>query len=226
MLKLNKKQVAFIGLFVVLGIVSLQIKLSNLAGSQVSFTGFDFFSPGAGAFLGPVVGAVAVFLMQLFNFFIHGAKSSDIGTYIRFLPPLFAAIYFAKKTKFNILVPIVAIIAFNLNPTGRSVWYFSFYWLIPVICYFWQDRSLLARSLGATFTAHAVGGAIWIYAFALPKAVWVGLIPVVAMERLLFAAGIAATYVVMTNLVNILVEKKVLSDSLKIDQKYVWNAKT
>lgn len=222
----NKKTAVFIGLFVIVGLAVMQIKLSNLAGSKVSFTGFDFFGPSAGAFLGPVAGAAAVLLMQVLNFFIHGAVASDLGTYIRFIPPLFAVIYFSRKTKLNILIPILAIASFNLNPVGRSVWYYSLFWLIPVMCYFWQDRSLLIKSLGATFMAHAVGGAIWIHAFSLPKAVWVGLIPVVAAERLLFALGIAASYVVLNNLVSVLTEKKILPQGLPVDRKYALNLGT
>ncbi len=220
-MKINKKQAVFIGLFFVLGLVALQLKLSNLAGFKVSFTGFDFFSPGAGAFLGPIGGAIAVLAMQVVNFVLHGSVVAGSVTFIRFVPPVFAAIYFGRKSKLNIIVPMLAIVAFNLSPVGRSVWYYSLYWLIPVICYFWQDRFLLARSLGAAFMAHAVGGAIWIYAFNLPKAVWVGLIPVVAMERLVFALGIAATFVVMNNLVSILVEKRILPETSPVNQKYL-----
>ena len=224
-MKLDKKTSVFIGLFIVLGLVALQFKLSNLAGSKVSFTVFDAFGPMAGAFLGPIFGALSVFLMQAINFLIHGAFAADWGTYVRFIPPLFAAMYFGKRTKLNIWVPLLAIVSFNIDPVGRSVWYYSLFWLIPIICYFWQERLLLARSLGATFMAHAVGGAIWIHAFALPKAVWIGLIPVVAMERLLFAAGIALSYLVLNNVINLLVEKKLLSAGLTLDPRYLWRRK-
>lgn len=210
------------GFFVILGLIALQIKLSNLAGSRVSFTAFDAFGPTAGAFLGPLGGAAAVLLMQVFNFLLHGAVVVDVGTYVRFIPPIFAAIYFSRKSKYNVLIPILAIISFNIDPVGRSVWYYSAYWLIPIVCYFWQDQSILAKSLGATFMAHAVGGAIWIHVFSLPKAVWVGLIPVVAAERLLFALGIALTYVVLNNLLNVLVRKKFLPEGLPINQKYIF----
>lgn len=66
------------------------------------------------------------------------------------------------------------------------------------------------RSLGATFTAHAVGGAAWIWAFNLPASVWQGLIPVVISERLLFAAGIAATFVLTKKVLTLLARYHVL----------------
>ena len=73
------------------------------------------------------------------------------------------------------------------------------------------------RSLGATFTAHSVGGAAWIWAFNLPATVWQGLIPIVIQERLLFALGIAASYLVMKYVLSFLIAKKLLPslDSLK-----------
>jgi hypothetical protein len=99
----------------------------------------------------------------------------------------------------NVVVPALAIIAFVANPVGREVWYFSLFWTIPIICYFLQERWLLARALGATFMAHSVGGALWVWFVPLPAAVWASLIPVVIMERLLFAAGIAGTYLAVNN---------------------------
>jgi hypothetical protein len=199
---LNQKITFFI-LFVVLGFATLQVPVAHLAGSKATFTFFDAFGPIAPAFLGTIPGIVAVFLMQLINFFIHGSKVLDPGTIIRFLPMLFTAMYFGKKTSLNWIIPALAIIVFNANPVGRSVWFYSMFWLIPVICYFWQDKSLLARSLGATFMAHAAGGAIWIWVFNLPSAVWIGLIPVVIVERLLFALSIALNYKLMSILIKL-----------------------
>ena len=73
------------------------------------------------------------------------------------------------------------------------------------------------RGLGATFTAHAVGGAAWIWAFNLKAAVWQGLIPVVISERLLFATGIAVSFVVVKYTLSYLASKHVLPE-LKVSQ--------
>lgn len=193
----NSKQIIFIGVFALLGLLALQVPLVNIAGSKASFTLFDSFAPIASGFIGTLPGLVAVFLMQFINFLMNGALILDVGTIIRFIPMLFAALYFAKPRKINIVVPILAIIVFNFHPIGHSVWYYSLYWLIPVICYFWQDKFVFARALGATFMAHAVGGAIWIWVFNLPKIVWIGLIPVVAIERLTFAMAMSLVYVIV-----------------------------
>ena len=200
----------------------MQIPLTTLAGSKVRFTVFDAFAPIAGGFLGGAAGAVSVLLMQIVNLFIHGASTADAGTIIRLFPTMFAAVYFGKKTKINIVLPLVALVAFNLHPVGRSVWFYSLFWLIPIVCYFFQERFLLARSLGATFSAHAVGGALWVYFFPLSKAMWTSLIPVVLAERLLFAAGIVVAYVAMNNLFSYVNGKEIITYRFPVNEKYVW----
>jgi len=218
----TKRNLIFLTIFVVIGFVALQIPFTTVIGSKVKFTLFDFFAPMASGFIGTWPGLAAVFLMQGINFLVHGAKVIDAGTIIRFLPPLAAVWYFGSKSKFNIIVPLLAIVAFNLHPIGRSAWVYSMFWLIPVICYFLRERFLLARALGATFTAHAIGGAFWIYAFGLSKEIWLGLIPVTAIERSMFALGIMAAYLVTNNALNILTVKKILNAGWLVNKKYVW----
>lgn len=228
-----KKNLLFIAVFLILGFIALQIPVAQLMGSKVKFTVYDAFAPVAGSFIGSIPGVIAVFLMQFSNFLAHGAQIEDAGTIIRFFPMFFAVLYFAKKGKINLIVPALAITAFVAHPLGRTVWYFSLFWLIPIAAHFFRDRFLLARALGATFTAHAVGGALWIWAFALPAPVWNGLIPVVAVERLLFAFGICGSFVVVNNLLGFLEKKRLLRIGFFIDQKYlvptlrdVYSAKT
>lgn len=218
---LNKKNLLFVSIFALSGFISLQIPLAQLAGSKAKFTVFDSFAPIAGSFIGAGAGALAVFLMQLLNFLAHGARIEDAGTIIRFLPMILAALYFAKKGKFNFIIPAAAIIAFIAHPIGRQVWYFSLFWTIPLIAYFLRDRFLLARALGATFTAHAAGGALWIWTFQLPAAVWNSLIPVVAAERLLFALGISGSFMLANNLLCLLDKKRLPYFSFNINPKYL-----
>ena len=220
----TKKNVLFIAVFIVLGFITLQIPVTQLEGSKTKFMIYDAFAPMAGIFIGSIPGVIAVFFMQFFNFLAHGAVIEDAGTIIRFLPMLFAVLYFARKGKFNIIIPLIAIIVFIAHPIGREVWYFSLFWTIPIIAYFFYDKFLLARALGATFTAHAVGGALWIWVFALPAPVWISLIPVVAMERALFALGICVSFVLVNNLLAFLEKKDILNLGFVIDQKYLLGA--
>lgn len=221
----TKKNLLFLAIFVILGFAALQVPFTTVIGSKVKFTLFDFFAPMASGFIGTIPGLVAVLLMQLANFVLHGAQVVDAGTIIRFFPPLAAVWYFSSKSKFNIIIPLLAIAAFNLHPIGRSAWLYSMFWLIPIICYFWREKFLLARALGATFTAHALGGALWIYAFGLSQEIWLGLIPVTAVERGLFTLGIMAAYLAMNNALNILTVKKIINAESLVNKKYAWGFK-
>lgn len=218
---ITKKNVLFIAIFAIVGFIALQIPVAELEGSRVKFTVYDAFAPVVGAFIGSIPGVIAVFLMQFFHFLAHGARIEDAGTIIRFFPMLFAALYFAKKRKFDLIIPAVAIAAFLAHPIGRDVWYFSLFWTIPIFAYFLRDRFLFARALGATFTAHAVGGALWIWTFSLPAPVWNSLILAVVVERLLFAVGITGSFVLVNNLLCLLEKKRIRNLGFSVEQKYV-----
>ena len=217
-MKEMQKKLFFLALFTLVGFASLQVPFNKLAGSNVSFTLFDFFAPIAGAFLGPVFGILSVFSVMVTNNLIKDVPWTQ-GTVIRLFPTLFAVYYFATITKkgannWILAVPFVAIFAFLSHRSGREVPYYTLFWLIPFIAYRFRNN-LYMKSLGATFTAHAVGGAAWIWAFNLKPAVWNALIPVVIFERLLFAAGIAASFVVTKKVLSYLASKHVLPE-LKI----------
>lgn len=221
----TKRTALFIAMFALLGFIALQIPVAQLAGSKAKFTVFDAFAPVTGAFIGSIPGVVAVLLVHSANFVLHGAQVQDAGTLIRFFPMLFAVLYFTRKSPLNLSVPLLAIAAFAAHPIGREVWYFSLFWTIPIAAHFAHERFLLARALGATFAAHAVGGAAWIWAFSLPAEVWNSLIPVVIAERVLFALGIAASYILMNNLLYFIEQKRIFHIGLPIDFKFVYSYK-
>jgi hypothetical protein len=228
----NKDKLKFIAIFFAISLIGLNIPFTKLAGSNVSFTLFDFFAPIAGAFLGPILGVITVLGVELTNIAIKQTPL-ETGSIIRLFPVLFGTYYFAvmarnKKlktegkadSKLILLAPALAIIAFIAHPNGSQVPYFTLFWTIPFIAYFMRGN-LFMRSLGATFTQHAVGGAAWIWAFNLPASVWEGLIPVVAMERLVFATGIAVSYLAIRFTLNFLAEKKLLPSVQKINPRYL-----
>lgn len=210
---LNKKLVFFV-LFTFLGFVFLQIPFNKVVGSNVSFTLFDFFAPIAGAFLGPIYGILSVLSVQIINNLIKDTPWTT-SVIIRLFPTLFAVYYFAtiarKDTKPWVLaVPVLSIMAFIAHPIGRQVPHYALmFWIIPLVAYKFKSN-LWMKSLGATFTAHSVGGMMWIWAFNLPAAVWNSLIPIVISERLLFATGIAVSFIVMKHTLAFLISKGVL----------------
>ncbi len=70
--------------------------------------------------------------------------------------------------------------------------------------------------LASTFIAHSVGSVLWLYTGTMSAAVWMSLIPVVAIERFVFAGGMMVVYYAVSYLrnwlLNITPEKGLLHD--------------
>lgn len=209
MKNINRK-VFFILLFSLLGLITLQVPISKIIGSNQSFTLFDFFAPTTGLFLNPILGAISVLLVKVFDL-IFVKKVVDLVSVLRLLPLPLAAYYFGSKSKNKSLMAVICILLFVIHPVGRQAWVYSLYWLVPVFASLFPKR-LFLKSLGSTFTAHAVGSTIFLYAFQLTPAVWLSLIPTVFIERASFAVGIYASYfifnLILDNLLKLLKLKK------------------
>jgi len=220
----TKKRIIFMLLFFVLVLIGKQINFSPLVGQESQFfTLFQFFGPTAGAFLGPVFGGVAVLLSQIADFLILG-KAWSLVSILRFLPALFAVYYFGTKKKYlSAFIAPICIILFVLHPVGSQAWPYTLYWLIPIASILPNKfpGKLIFRSLGATFTAHAIGSVIWIYTVPMTAGQWVGLIPVVAYERVLFGLGIAGSYIIFNSVLDfLLVKSKINIPELLLERKY------
>lgn len=211
------KHFMFIAVFTVLVLVSSHINFSPLLGADNQFfTLFQFFGPIAGGILGPFIGGISVLLAQLANFLV--GKEVGLLNLLRVLPMVTAAIYFGtRRKKHASVLALVSIAAFLAHPVGREVWFYTLYWTIPLVAAFFPKR-LFLRSLGSTFTAHAIGGAIWIWTVPTTPELWMTLIPIVALERLLFASGISLSYLAA----NTLLEKMEAVAGFKAERPYVW----
>src|SRR3989338_4892778 len=181
----TKKRFIFLALFAALVFIGNRINFSALVGAEKQY--FTMFQ-----FLGLIFGSVSVLIAEIADYFISG-KAFSLINIVRLTPMLFASYYFGTKRKsISVIVPLLAIAAFVLHPIGRTVWFFSLYWTIPIIVKMLPKKysqNVLLKSLGATFTAHSVGGAAWIWAIPMTAGQWIALIPVVAFLQLLFAAG-------------------------------------
>lgn len=227
----TKKRLIFISLFVIFAFFAQKINFSPLIGAENQFfTLFQFFGPMAGAFLGSVFGVIAVLTAELIDFFVVGKELTWLNV-MRLAPMLFAVYYFgSKKRNLNVIFPLIAIGMFLLHPVGRQAWFYSLFWTIPIIARLLPAKYSLSvplRSLGATFTAHAVGGALWIWTVPMTPEMYVALLPITAFERLMFATGIGISYVGF----NALLDKalnvfkiKVPSDVLRIEKKFTLKA--
>lgn len=214
-----KKRYIFAVLFAIVGYGLLQIPFSQLIGSTIKFTLFDFFAPIAGAFLGPVAGVLSVAAVQGASLGIHHTPLTAFVV-LRFFTVLFATLYFAYMTKpthtskWMLVVPALAIAAFLTHPVGRSVPYYALFWLVPFVGYALRQNVLL-RALGSTMTAHAVGGAVWVWIMPTTSHYWQALVPIVIRERLLMTGGIALSYIALDSALNYLVTKRHL-ETLRI----------
>ena len=169
------------------------VRISYLIGSKhLCFSASQAVAPLTGAFLG-LGGISMVFglrtIMQLAGTGLH------INLTLYHIPTFFASFYWRSDERlFTIGVPILCMLLFVLHPQGSGAWMYSLYWLIPPLCALKKNKSILLTALGSTFTAHAVGSIIWLYCLGLPTAAWIGLIPMVAVERLLNTLVLVGAY--------------------------------
>jgi len=216
---MEKRRIAFLTLFTIISVAAYQLKFSTILGvPSQNFNFFQFIGPiGAGIF-STGLGIASVLFVEVLNFLISG-KALDPITLVRFTPMMFAAYYFGSKSRNRVIVPLVCMGLFVLNPLGREAWYYSLYWLIPVAAALWKDN-LFLRSLGATFTAHAIGATAFLYAFSIPADVWATLVPITAFERISFAIGISISYIAVNSILNS-ISSRVDVRALRIDPRYV-----
>ncbi|MDO8340330.1 MAG: hypothetical protein Q7T16_06765 [Candidatus Burarchaeum sp.] len=226
-----ERKLWFVLIFAALVLIGSRINFSTLVGApNQAFTFFQFFGPITGGFLGAGLGVAAVLVAQLADFVLQG-KAIEPVNIIRLLPMFFAAYYFAsyKSDKqfsriFMILVPIAAMLLFWSHPVGAAAWYFPLiFWTIPIVVALLPTQNLLLRSLGATMTAHAIGGSLWNYVVPMTPEMWAALIPVVIYERFVFALGISVSYLA----INYALDKFTASAKAgfpHVDKRYVISA--
>ena len=216
MKKLNLKQIIFLILFFAIIFGASRITLFKIVGASQAFTLFEFLYPLPAVFLGSIWGAGIVLLVKVLNWLITG-QSLDLITFVRFFPAVLAALYFASKSKWNVVVPIICMALFWFNPIGRASFPYGLFWLIPIIVFPFK-KNLALNALGSTFTAHAVGSVAFLYSVGLTPEIWRGLIPVVFMERFVFAAGISVSCVVFSVVIQYIAKKLSLQKEVLIEK--------
>lgn len=201
--------------FTLIGLIANSIEFVQLEGSNQAFTFFEFIAPASSGILPLPIAMISVALVKAVEFITDPAAFS-LFSIVRVFLPLVAVSYFANREKWNeqfklfgnvmdIAIPVIAIIGFNIHPVGRQVWYYSLMWLIPVVSFFLKDKLLLARSLGATFSQHALGGLLFLYLVpGLGPELFVFLIPIVLKERLIYALGISGFYLLSKDLIHMI----------------------
>lgn len=179
--------------------VSSFLKVSFIVGSWAAFfSATSIATPLVGAFTG-IGGTIVVFaLSMIVRLLISGTMPFIFLAY--HIPGLCASAYFASSSvAIRMGIPLLSMALFIAHPVGGQAWAYTLYWLIPVALYFIRKDSLFITALGSTFTAHAVGSVIWLYANPMTPGAWLALIPVVLVERLIFASGMVVLYYVLSS---------------------------
>jgi len=178
--------------------ISGLVKVSFLLGSQmIWFSGVNSILPLSGAFGGVFGAGLVFFVRQLVHLFCF--KTISLSFLALCVPGFCASLYWASNHFLvRLLLPLVCMVLFIAHPVGGQAFFYSLYWLVPAILYFGPRRSLFLTALGSTFTAHAVGSVIWCYTVPMTPAMWMALMPVVALERTLFALGMVIVHYVIS----------------------------
>jgi len=224
--EMDNRKIAFLLIFSALSLLLYQFNFSQIVGAVIEpqpyFTYFQFIGPMAGAILGPVAGVISVLLVAASNFLLTG-KALSLPVIVSAITMSIAAIYFGTKKRAVIAVPLLCMPLFWLHPEGMQAWFYALFWLIPLAASFYKGNILL-RSLGATFSAHAVGSVAYLYAFNIPAIEWTALMFITPVERLLFAAGITVFYYAVNTMLCAF-SSKVDFSFLNIEEKYaLWRA--
>lgn len=168
-------------------------KFSFIVGSQTAFFApAAVLLPLAGAF-GGVMGSFSMLGMGLLmRALFVGAMPLAFLAY--HLPGFCASLYWGSNSKLVKVVPaLLCTVLFLAHPVGaQSAWY-SLFWLAPIIAAY-LPYGLLSTALGSSFTAHAVGTVVWLYAGLLHTHDFVLLVPVVIVERLMIAVAMVLAY--------------------------------
>ncbi len=189
---MNSKQTIRSFFFAIAAKVGSLFKVSFMLGSYTAFFSLsNAIMPVSGAYTGMLGATLATSIGMLLRMMMGGSLFALSYT-AQWLPGLFAAYYFASRSfALRAGVPLLCMLFFALK---SSVWVYSLFWLIPIAVYLSKTNNLFVTALGSTFTAHAVGSVIWLYTMPTTNALWYSLMPIVPIERVLFALGMVATY--------------------------------
>lgn len=192
------------------------MKVSFVVGSQmIWFSATNTIVPLSGAF-GGIIGCGLVFLFRQLMHLIF-FKTLSLSFLAFCIPGLCASLYWATHHAIiRLFLPIVCMGLFVAHPVGAQAFIYSLYWLIPVALYFITPKSLFLQALGSTFIAHAVGSVIWLYTVPMTASMWMGLMPIVIYERILFALGMVIAYHILAFVFGLI-------DKLVISHKKIYN---
>jgi hypothetical protein len=185
------------------GLVELTslLKMSYMVGSKSAFfSASNIALPMTGILGGGTILTSSITLLRaLAKWFVFGINPFSFLVF--HIPGIVGVYYWRSTTQFIKLgLPLSAMLLFILHTP--SAWLYTLYWLIPVSLNLLHRNSIFEKALATTFVAHAVGSVIWVYTIPMNTELWYLLIPVVAVERLIWACGITCSYYSIKGLEN------------------------
>ena len=171
------------------------IKVSFAIGSMWLFFSLrNCIAPLSGGF-GGLLGVSLFFTFNAAAVFLF--KGAIPFSYLAYsgIPTFFSSLYWASDSRFmRAVVPAMCMILFWLHPIGIQAFPYALFWLIPFFYAFKKNQILFVTCLASTFTAHAVGSVLWLYTTSMQASYWYSLMPIVPLERMLFATGMYVAY--------------------------------
>lgn len=174
------------------------IKLSFIVGSKAAFfSAGHCVSPLVGLYSGIGMSILALCVRSsLTSYTLHMAPLIALSYHI---PTFFSSLYlatiaqprvnFLQRAGMSLLI-VACFTAFGVHAVGSQALAYTLFWFIPLLSTVIAHRNTFFHALASTFTAHAIGSVIWLYSIGpVSPAAWLALIPVVVVERLLFASG-------------------------------------
>lgn len=180
-----------------LGLIASYFSFSFIVGTHTAFFNLSHcFFPLFGWF-GGVWGALLLLLSKsIWRVSFAGSICKILlGCH---LPSFSAALYLTRYRFVRFFLPTLCIVLFLLHPVGRQAFPYVLFWFIPLIVSLFSLSNYFFLALGSTFSAHAVGTILWLYAGLLTSSAQIySLIPVVIIERLVFASCMAFSLVII-----------------------------
>lgn len=169
-------------------------KLSYVLGSTTAyFSAINIVAPLAGA-----VGltSVSALFFALKALFAHSAVSlGSIALLGLHVPTIAASLYWScNHGMYRVGLPLLCMAVFLMHPAGSAAAFYALWALVPVAAFFLARNSIVATALGSTFTAHAVGTVVWLFITPLSPELYAQLMPIVLVERLVYASGMTLVY--------------------------------
>ena len=169
-------------------------KVSFILGSVKAFFSMTpMVQPLAGVW-GGLTGTGLLFALGiLLRIVFSGWKSFILLSY--HVPGFFASCALASRHwVLHVVLPLICMALFIAHPVGMGAFAYTIYWLVPVALYVANKELFFLRALSSTFIAHGVGSVIWIWCSPMTSSAWLALIPVVFVERVIFALGMTLIY--------------------------------